>query len=174
MRRTKLVITALAVMGALMAVAAVPAMANSWNNCDWNNGWNNCGFHHHGFFGHNNNVRDVVQAPTETFVSGSNVNNAGSVQGGGDNSNTCAAQENFNNSGGVLNQPSFQQVDNTRFNDGRFFDHRGRFFDDGRRFFGDGFFGGGTTFFGPSFVNAPSQSASCNPSVQQSASSSSG
>ena len=166
MRRTKLVITALAVIVAVMALAAVPAMADSWNNCDWNNGWNNCGFND-GFFGHNNNVRDVVQAPTETFVSGNNVNNAGSVTGGGNNSNTCAAQENFNNSGGVLNQPSLQQDDNTGFNDGRFRDHRGRFF-------GDGFFGGGVTFLGPSFANAPSQSASCNPSVEQAASSSSG
>ena len=37
-------------------------------------------------------VAQVVQAPTETFVSGTNTNNGGAVQGGGDNSNTCAAQ----------------------------------------------------------------------------------
>jgi hypothetical protein len=121
-----------------------------------------------------NNGSDVVQAPTETFVSGSNTNNGGSVTGGGDNSNTCAAQENVNNSGGVLNQPSLQQADNTGFNDGRFRDNRGRRFDNGRRFFGDGFSGGGATFLAPSFTNAPSQSASCNPSVEQAASSSSG
>jgi hypothetical protein len=145
------------VMVAAFAAFAGPAMADSWNNGNWNWGWNN-GFD-------NEFVPGAVQAPTQTFVSGSNVNNAGSVQGGGDNSNTCSAQENFNNSGGVLNQPSFQQVDNTRFNHGH------RFFDDG--FFGDGFFGGGVTFLGPSFANAPSQSASCSPIVQQSASSSS-
>jgi hypothetical protein len=92
-------------------------------------------------------VAQVVQAPTETFVSGSNTNNAGSVTGGGDNSNTCAAQENFNNSGGVLNQPSIQQYASD--------------------------IGTGVVFGGPSFTNAPAQSAPCAPSVQQSASSSS-
>jgi hypothetical protein len=157
------------VMVAAFAAFAGPAMADSWNNGNWNWRWNN-GFD-------NEFVPGAVQAPTQTFVSGSNVNNAGSVQGGGDNSNTCSAQENFNNSGGVLNQPSFQQVDNTRFNDGRFFDHRGRRFNDGffnDGFFNDGFSGGGVVSTGPSFTNAPSQSASCSPSVQQSASSSSG
>jgi hypothetical protein len=92
-------------------------------------------------------IAQVTQAPTETFVSGQNTENAGSVTGGGDNSNTCAAQENFNNSGGVLNQPSIQQ----RTSD----------------------IGTGVGFLGPSFSNAPTQSAPCAPSVQQSASSSS-
>jgi hypothetical protein len=93
-------------------------------------------------------VAQVVQAPTETFVSGSNANNGGAVQGGGDNSNTCAAQENFNNSGGVLNQPSIQQYASD--------------------------IGTGVGFLGPSFSNAPAQSAPCAPTVQQAASSSSG
>jgi hypothetical protein len=93
-------------------------------------------------------VAQVVQAPTETFVSGTNTNNAGSVQGGGDNSNTCAAQENFNNSGGVLNQPSLQQYASD--------------------------IGTGVLFLGPAFTNAPSQTAPCAPTVQQAASSSSG
>jgi hypothetical protein len=189
----KMMLLATVVAVAALMMAAVPAMADSlreerkesprtqlreennhhfFNNCCFNRGFRNDGFVD-GFFIRNNNVPEVVQAPTETFVSGNNVNNAGSVTGGGDNSNTCAAQENFNNSGGVLNQPSLQQDDNTGFNDGRFRDNRGRFFDDGRRFFGDGF-SGGTTFLGPSFTNAPSQSASCNPSVEQAASSSSG
>ena len=93
-------------------------------------------------------VAQVVQAPTETFVSGSNTNTAGSVTGGGDNSNTCAAQENFNNSGGVLNQPSLQQYDSK--------------------------IGTGVGFGGPAFANAPAQVAPCAPTVQQAASSSSG
>ena len=93
-------------------------------------------------------VAQVVQAPTGTFVSGNNANNAGSVTGGGDNSNTCAAQENFNNSGGVLNQPSLQQYGSTITT--------------------------GVGFGGPAFANAPSQTAPCAPTVQQSASSSSG
>jgi hypothetical protein len=93
-------------------------------------------------------IAQVVQAPTGTFVSGQNANNAGSVQGGGDSSNTCAAQENFNNSGGVLNQPSLQQYGSA--------------------------IGTGVLFFGPSFANAPSQTTPCNPTVQQAASSSSG
>ena len=158
-----------ATMLALTLVMTVPAFAAHRDN-DFNHHRDN-DFNHHR--GNNFNNDGVAQAPTETFVSGNNANNAGSVTGGGDNSNTCAAQENFNNSGGVLNQPSLQQDDNTGFNDGRFRDNRGRFFDDGRRFFGDGF-SGGTTFLGPSFTNAPSQSASCNPSVEQAASSSSG
>jgi hypothetical protein len=191
MKKMMLLATVVGVVALMLAAA--PAMADSlreerkesprtqlreennhhfFNNCCFNRGFRNDGFVD-GFFIRNNNVPEVVQAPTETFVSGNNVNNAGSVTGGGDNSNTCAAQENFNNSGGVLNQPSLQQDDNTGFNDGRFRDNRGRFFDDGRRFFGDGF-SGGTTFLGPSFTNAPSQSASCNPSVEQAASSSSG
>ena len=91
-------------------------------------------------------IAQVVQAPTETFVSGTNTNNGGSVTGGGDNSNTCAAQENFNNSGGVLNHPSLQQYASQS---------------------------GGVLFGAPSFTNAPTQSAPCAPSVQQSASSSS-
>jgi hypothetical protein len=93
-------------------------------------------------------VAQVVQAPTETFNSGTNTNTAGSVQGGGDNSNTCAAQENFNNSGGVLNQPSLQQYSST--------------------------IGTGVLFGAPTFTNAPSQTTPCNPTVQQAASSSSG
>ena len=120
-----------ATMLALTLVLAVPAFAA-----------------HKDFNRHRNNGGDVVQAPTETFVSGSNANNAGSVTGGGDNSNTCAAQENFNNSGGVLNQPSLQQ----RTSD----------------------IGTGVGFGGPAFTNAPAQSATCEPTVQQAASSSSG
>jgi hypothetical protein len=124
------------------------------NNGNGNNGNNHNGFdnNHNGFDnnhngnGFNNGNGGVIQAPTETFVSGSNTNNAGSVTGGGDNSNTCAAQENFNNSGGVLNQPSLQQYASQS---------------------------GGVLFGAPSFTNAPSQSAPCEPTVQQSASSSS-
>ena len=93
-------------------------------------------------------VAQVVQAPTETFVSGTNTNTAGSVQGGGANSNTCAAQENFNNSGRVLNQTGLRQ-DATNSNSG-------------------------PEFLAPTFTNAPQQTAGCAPAVQQSASSSSG
>jgi len=92
-------------------------------------------------------VAQVVQAPNETFISGTNTNTAGEVTGGGDNSNTCAAQENFNNSGGVLNHPSLQQYASQS---------------------------GGVLFGAPSFTNAPTQSAPCAPTVQQAASSSSG
>ena len=93
-------------------------------------------------------VAQVVQAPTETFVSGTDTNNAGSVTGGKDNSNTCAAQENFNNSGGELNSPSLEQRNSD--------------------------IGTGVLFLGPAFSNAPAQTAPCNPTVQQAASSSSG
>jgi hypothetical protein len=137
MHRINVVIGVLTVL-ALLLLAVVPATA-AHNNGNGNNGNNHNG---HGF-----GNGGVTQAPTETFVSGSNTNNAGSVTGGGDNSNTCAAQENFNNSGGVLNQPSIQQYASD--------------------------IGTGVVFGGPSFTNAPTQSAPCTPSVQQSASSSS-
>ena len=167
MKKMMLLATVVGVVALMLA--AVPAMADSlreerresprtqlreennhhfFNNCCFNRGFRNDGFVDGFFIRNNNNVPEVVQAPTETFVSGSNVNNAGSVTGGGDNSNTCAAQENFNNSGGVLNQPALQQYDSK--------------------------IGTGVNFFGPSFTNAPSQSGSCNPSVEQAASSSSG
>ena len=91
-------------------------------------------------------LAQVVQAPTETFVSGTNQNSAGSVTGGKDNSNTCASQENFNNSGGLLNQPAVQQYVSDS---------------------------GGILFLGPAFTNAPSQTTPCTPAVEQAASSSS-
>ena len=49
-------------------------MAAGWNNCDWNNDWNNCDWNN-GF------VPGVLQAPTQTYVSGTTTNNAGSVTG---------------------------------------------------------------------------------------------
>jgi hypothetical protein len=131
-----------ATMLALTLVLAVPAFAA---HNDFNNNRGNFFNHHRG--NNFNNGSDVVQAPTETFVSGSNANNGGSVTGGGDNSNTCSAQENFNNSGGVLNQPSLQQRNSD--------------------------IGTGVGFLGPAFSNAPAQSATCEPTVQQAASSSS-
>jgi hypothetical protein len=155
-----------AAMLALTLVLAVPAFAaqsdglgnlgsflglGNDNNGNRNNGNNHNGFdNNHNGNGFNNGFGDggVVQAPTETFVSGSNTNNAGSVTGGGDNSNTCAAQENFNNSGGVLNQPSLQQYA-TNSNSG-------------------------PEFLAPTFTNAPTQTAGCAPPVQQAASSNSG
>jgi hypothetical protein len=93
-------------------------------------------------------IAQEVQAPTETFVSGQNQNTGGAVTAGGNNSNTCTAQENFNNSGGVLNQQSLQQYDST--------------------------LGTGSVFLGPSFANTPSQVVPCAQTVQQAASSSSG
>jgi hypothetical protein len=93
-------------------------------------------------------IAQVTQAPTETFVSGTNTNTGGAVQSTGDNSNTCAAQENFNNSGGLLNQQSVQQYASD--------------------------IGTGVLFLGPAFSNAPNQAAPCTPAVQQSAASSSG
>ena len=92
-------------------------------------------------------IAQVTQAPTETFVSGTNTNTGGAVNSTGNNSNTCAAQENFNNSGGVLNQQSLQQYASS--------------------------VGTGTLFLGPSFTNAPNQTEVCNSTVQQSAASSS-
>jgi len=93
-------------------------------------------------------IAQEVQAPTQTFVSGQNANQGGSVQSSGNSSNTCAAQENFNNSGGVLNQQSLQQYGSA--------------------------IGTGNVFLGPSFANAPAQAVPCEQSVQQAASSSSG
>ena len=93
-------------------------------------------------------IAQVTQAPTETFVSGSNTNTGGAVNSTGNNSNTCAAQENFNNSGGVLNQQSLQQYGSD--------------------------IGTGVGFGGSSFTNAPNQTEVCNSTVQQAASSSSG
>jgi hypothetical protein len=94
-------------------------------------------------------IAQVTQAPTGTFVSGSNTNTPGAVTGGGDNSSTCSAQENFNNSGGVLNQPSVQQYATKMTS-------------------------GGIEFLAPAFTNAPQQTIGCEPTVQQAASSSSG
>ena len=93
-------------------------------------------------------IAQVTQAPTETFVSGQNQNTGGAVTAGGNNSNTCTAQENFNNSGGLLNQLSLQQYASK--------------------------LGTGNVFLGPSFANAPSQTVPCAQTVQQAASSSSG
>jgi hypothetical protein len=144
-----------AAMLALVLVVAVPAMAaqsdglgnglfglfgnhngNGFDNNHNGNGFNNDGFGNGG----------VTQDPTQTFVSGSNTNTGGAVDSKGNNSNTCAAQENFNNSGGVLNQPSVQQYASQS---------------------------GGVLFGGSSFTNAPDQTVSCSESVQQSAASSS-
>jgi hypothetical protein len=108
---------------------------NGFDNNHNGNGFNN------GFGG-----SGISQDPTQTFVSGSNQNTGGAVNSTGDNSNTCAAQENFNNSGGVLNQQSLQQYASQS---------------------------GGVLFGGPSFTNAPNQTEVCNPAVQQSAASSS-
>ena len=72
MRRIKLVLGALVVVVAAFAAFSGPAMADSWNNCDWNNGWNNCDWN-------NWSVPGFVQAPTITYEAGGNVNNAGSV-----------------------------------------------------------------------------------------------
>ena len=92
-------------------------------------------------------IAQVTQAPTETFVSGTNTNTGGAVQSAGDNSNTCAVQENFNNSGGLLNQQQVQQYASD--------------------------IGTGVLFLGPSFSNAPNQAVPCTEAVQQSAASSS-
>ena len=128
-------------MLALVLVVAVPAIAaqrdGNWRgNGNWggNGNWDG------------NGGGGIVQAPTETFVSGTNQNTGGAVNSTGDNSNTCAAQQNFNNSGGVLNQQSFQQYASRS---------------------------GGIVALGPSFTNNPQQSVPCEQTVQQSASSSS-
>ena len=111
------------------------------------NGNNGNGFNNHNGNGFDNGGNGgITQAPTQTFVSGSNQNTGGAVNSTGDNSNTCAAQENFNNSGGVLNQQSFQQYASQS---------------------------GGIVALGPSFTNNPQQSVPCEQTVQQSASSSS-
>ena len=113
---------------------------NGWDgNGNWGNGWDGNGNWGNGGGG-------IVQAPTETFVSGTNQNTGGAVNSTGDNSNTCAAQQNFNNSGGVLNQQSFQQYASQS---------------------------GGIVALGPTFTNNPQQSVPCEQTVQQSASSSS-
>ena len=91
-------------------------------------------------------IAQVTQAPTGTFVSGQDTNNAGAITGGDNNSNTCAAQENFDNSGGVLQQPVVQQ------------------------YASKGAKPGGA----PSFTNSPKETAPCAPAVEQSGSSSSG
>jgi len=93
-------------------------------------------------------IAQVTQAPAETFVSGTNTNNAGSVQSGGNNSNTCAVQQGFNNSGGLLNQQQLQQYGSTT--------------------------GTGLIFLGNTYNNTPAQTVPCAPTVQQAASSSSG
>jgi hypothetical protein len=72
MRRIKLVLGALVVMVVAFAALSGPAMADDWNNCDWNNGWNNCDWN-------NESVPGVLQVPTQTYVSGTNTNIAGSV-----------------------------------------------------------------------------------------------
>ena len=91
-------------------------------------------------------VAQVTQAPAETFVSGTNTNNAGSVTSSGSNSNTCAVQQGFNNSGGLLNLQQIQQYDST--------------------------IGTGLVFTGSTFNNTPAQTVPCAPTVEQAASSS--
>ena len=122
---------------ALVLGLSVPALASPWwqNNNDW---WNNNQ--------PNESGPALSQSPSETFFSGSNTNNAGSVYSTGDNSNTCAVQQGFNNSGGILNQQQLQQYASQS---------------------------GGLLFGGSTFNNTPVQNAPCNPAVQQAASSSS-
>ena len=91
---------------------------------------------------------EVTQAPGETFVSGTNTNNAGSLTASGNNSNTCAVQQGFNNTGGLLNQQQLQQYKST--------------------------IGTGPVFGGSTFNNTPSETFPCAPTVEQAASSSSG
>lgn len=161
MRRRKLGLAALVVMVAVFAAFTGPAMANdrdgnnwrnwnngNWNNWDWNNNYWNNGYGNwwNNGYGNNEFVPEVIQAPAETYVSGSNTNNAGSVYSTGNNSNTCSVQQNFNNSGGYLNQQQSQQYDSAS---------------------------GGNLFLGGIFNNAPEQSAPCSPTIEQSASSSS-
>ena len=172
----------LAVMLALAALmlAAAPAMASpkhddskgahqgNWDRWDNNNGnrdpWNNNNGNWDPWNNNNgnwdpsdnddgncqpsnNNVPQQVQVPTQTYVSGANTINGGSVYSTGDNSNTCVATQNFNNSGGLLEQPSLQQFHSLS---------------------------GSVVFIGGTFVNAPQQNVTCNPSVQQSATANSG
>jgi len=93
-------------------------------------------------------IAQVTQAPAETFVSGSNQNNAGSLTASGNSSNTCGVQQGFNNTGGLLNQQQLQQYDST--------------------------IGTGPNFSGSTFNNTPSETFPCSPTVEQAASSSSG
>lgn len=74
MRRIKLVLGALVVVVAAFAAFSGPAMADGWNNCDWNTGWNNCDWN-------NWSGPGVDQVPTATYVAGATENNAGSVIG---------------------------------------------------------------------------------------------
>jgi hypothetical protein len=147
----------LALLVTAMIAFAGPASAGaicpeSINNCPGGGDHHNNNHNNGGNDGRNedrNNGFDnssVIQDPTETFVSGSNTNTGGAVTSTGDNSNTCAAQENFNNSGGVLNQQQVQQYASDS---------------------------GGILFLGPAFTNAPDQTVTCTPTVQQSAASSS-
>ena len=133
---------------ALVLGLSVPALASPWwqNNNDW---WNNNDWQPNNDWNNNQPSESgpaLSQSPSETFISGSNTNNAGSVNSGGDSSNTCAIQQGFNNSGGILNQQELQQYASQS---------------------------GGLLFGGSTFNNAPEQTAPCNPAVQQAASSSS-
>ena len=143
-------------MLALVLGLTVPALASPWwnnnNNGRYNNNNNNGWWNNNNNGWWNNNLPNgsgsaLSQDPSETFISGSNTNNAGSVNSGGDNSNTCAIQQGFNNSGGILNQQEQQQYASQS---------------------------GGPTFLGSTYNNTPVQSAPCEPTVQQAASSSSG
>jgi hypothetical protein len=148
-----MMVAAILALTLVVAVPAIAAQSDGLGNGNNGNGFGNLlglgngnngnGFNNDNGFGNGG----VTQDPTQTFVSGSNTNTGGAVDSRGNNSNTCAAQENFNNSGGVLNQPSIQQYASQS---------------------------GGILSLGPSFLNNPQQTVPCEQTVQQAASSSSG
>jgi hypothetical protein len=127
MRRTKLVLAAIAVMAALLVAFAAPAMARS-------NG-------PHFFHGNGG----IIQASHQDVESGDS-DQTFNVTGGGNNSNQTAGLQGISNTGNAVNTTNVLQADsfdngfdNGFFNDG--FDNN--FFDNNDDFFFDPFFDGG-------------------------------
>ena len=165
MRRTKLVLAAVAVMAAMLVAFAAPAMARDNHNDNHHNNDNHNGFNNdfnNGFFNDFNN--GVFQSSEQNVESGDS-SQTFNVTGGGDNSNACQGIQGISNTGNSVNSTNVLQANNpfnTGFNNG---------FDNG--FFNSGFNSGEVGVFDTgNFEISPSQTTTCNQQVNQAASAS--
>jgi hypothetical protein len=152
MRRTKLVLAAVAVMAALLVAFAAPAMAKS-NGNDHNH------FDNHNHFFNNTGVFQASEQDVESGDSSQTFN----VTGGGDNSNQTVGIQGISNTGNAVNSTNVLQANpfDNGFNNDFFFDP----------FFDGGFNNGGDVgiFDTGNFEISPSQTTPSTQSVNQSA-----
>jgi hypothetical protein len=173
------VLTAAALMAAMLVVLSGPAMAQGF--FDFDNNDNNGFFDnndHNGFFD-NNGLDNALNFDQETGRTG-DVNLNSDIVNTGNNSNQCAAPLQFGNTGNLQNAQGFVQdggsTPNTNnnfdrfpnrdffnpFNDSIFNDNNG-FFDNGRSSIDD------VEFEAPEFTFNPRQNVNCNQAVEQAA-----